>query len=99
LVNYEPCTAVSLFLLLEIGLLFEKSHYPLNTILKDFYYIMDASHVKIRTGIPGFDSILSGGFKEGRTVVLSGPPVVERQLLVYSFCILAQKILMSLECL
>ena len=30
--------------------------------------------VKVRTGIPGFDSIISGGFKEGRTVILSGPP-------------------------
>ncbi|MGI0010616.1 MAG: RAD55 family ATPase, partial [Nitrosopumilaceae archaeon] len=30
--------------------------------------------VKIRTGIPGFDSIISGGFKEGRSIILSGPP-------------------------
>lgn len=29
---------------------------------------------KIRTGIPGFDSLLSGGLREGRTVILSGPP-------------------------
>jgi KaiC/GvpD/RAD55 family RecA-like ATPase len=29
---------------------------------------------KVRTGIPGFDSILSGGFREGMNVVLSGPP-------------------------
>ena len=53
---------------------FTKSHYPLNTILGDFYYIMDASQMKIRTGIPGFDSIISGGFKEGRAIVLSGSP-------------------------
>ncbi len=35
---------------------------------------MDKSQIKIRTGIPGFDSIISGGFREGRTVVLSGSP-------------------------
>ncbi|MGC1709283.1 MAG: ATPase domain-containing protein [Nitrosotalea sp.] len=35
---------------------------------------MSASQVKVRTGIPGFDSIISGGFRQGRTVVLSGPP-------------------------
>jgi len=35
---------------------------------------MDASQVKIRSGIPGFDYMISGGFKEGRAVVLSGPP-------------------------
>jgi KaiC/GvpD/RAD55 family RecA-like ATPase len=35
---------------------------------------MDKSQIKIRTGIPGFDSIISGGFREGRTIVLSGPP-------------------------
>lgn len=29
---------------------------------------------KVRTGIPGFDSILSGGFREGMNVVLSGQP-------------------------
>ena len=29
---------------------------------------------KVRTGIPGFDSILSGGFREGMNVVLTGPP-------------------------
>ena len=36
--------------------------------------MMDSSQVKVRTGIPGFDSIISGGFREGRTIVLSGPP-------------------------
>ena len=30
--------------------------------------------IKVRTGIPGFDSIISGGFKEGRSIILSGPP-------------------------
>jgi KaiC/GvpD/RAD55 family RecA-like ATPase len=35
---------------------------------------MDESKIKIRTGIPGFDSIISGGFREGKTIVLSGPP-------------------------
>ena len=30
--------------------------------------------MKIRTGIPGLDSIISGGFREGRTIALSGPP-------------------------
>lgn len=35
---------------------------------------MDSSQIKVRTGIPGLDSIVSGGFREGRTIVLSGPP-------------------------
>lgn len=30
--------------------------------------------VKVRTGIPGFDSLLSGGLKQGKTIALSGPP-------------------------
>ncbi len=29
---------------------------------------------KIRSGISGFDSIISGGFRPGRSIVLSGPP-------------------------
>ncbi len=29
---------------------------------------------KVRTGIPGFDSVISGGFREGMNVVLSGSP-------------------------
>ena len=33
---------------------------------------MDNS-VKVRTGIPGFDSIVSGGFRQGQTIVISGP--------------------------
>ncbi len=32
------------------------------------------TQVKVRTGIPGFDSIISGGFREGKSIVLSGPP-------------------------
>jgi len=32
------------------------------------------SSIKVRTGVPGLDSILSGGFREGKTIVLSGPP-------------------------
>jgi len=30
------------------------------------------SELKIRTGIPGFDLIVDGGLKEGKTIVLSG---------------------------
>src|SRR5574340_1780161 len=37
------------------------------------FFILSLSH-KVRTGIPGFDSIMSGGFREGMNVVLSGPP-------------------------
>ena len=33
---------------------------------------MDNSDFKIRTGIPGFDLIIDGGLKEGKTIVLSG---------------------------
>src|SRR5574338_959122 len=29
--------------------------------------------VKVRTGIPGFDSVVSGGFRQGQTIVVSGP--------------------------
>ncbi|TLY03645.1 MAG: recombinase RecA [Thaumarchaeota archaeon] len=29
---------------------------------------------RVRTGIPGFDSVISGGFREGMNVVLSGSP-------------------------
>jgi circadian clock protein KaiC len=32
------------------------------------------STLKVRSGIPGFDSIVSGGFRSGKSVVLSGPP-------------------------
>jgi KaiC/GvpD/RAD55 family RecA-like ATPase len=34
--------------------------------------IVKNSDLKIRTGIPGFDLIIDGGLKEGKTVVLSG---------------------------
>lgn len=42
-------------------------------ILSEFF-MMNSPQVKVRTGIPGFDSIISGGFRQGRTIVLSGPP-------------------------
>ena len=32
------------------------------------------TQAKVRTGIPGFDSIVSGGLREGMTIVLSGSP-------------------------
>jgi len=35
---------------------------------------MDSTYSKIKTGIPGLDSMLSGGLKKGRSVILSGPP-------------------------
>ena len=35
---------------------------------------MDATYPKVKTGIPGLDSIISGGMKAGRTVTVSGPP-------------------------
>jgi circadian clock protein KaiC len=34
--------------------------------------IVNNSDLKIRTGIPGFDLIVDGGLKEGKTIVLSG---------------------------
>ena len=34
--------------------------------------IVNNPEVKIRTGIPGFDLIIDGGLKEGKTIVLSG---------------------------
>ena len=36
--------------------------------------MMGEDMTKIRTGIPGFDSVLSGGFGQGKTIALSGPP-------------------------
>ena len=30
-------------------------------------------YIKVRTGIPGFDSVVSGGFRQGQTIVVSGP--------------------------
>jgi KaiC/GvpD/RAD55 family RecA-like ATPase len=35
---------------------------------------MVESAFKIRSGIPGLDSIVSGGFRSGKSIVLSGPP-------------------------
>jgi len=35
---------------------------------------MDFTYSKVKTGIPGLDSIISGGLKKNRTVVISGPP-------------------------
>jgi KaiC/GvpD/RAD55 family RecA-like ATPase len=37
-------------------------------------FVMSESAHKVRSGIPGFDSIISGGFRPGRSIVLSGPP-------------------------
>lgn len=36
------------------------------------FLIVNNSDLKIRTGIPGFDLIVDGGLKEGKTIVLSG---------------------------
>jgi len=35
---------------------------------------MDSTYSKVKTGIPGLDSIISGGMKMGSTVTVSGPP-------------------------
>ena len=35
---------------------------------------MDYTYSKVKTGIPGLDSVISGGFKTGRSVSVSGPP-------------------------
>ena len=35
---------------------------------------MDSTFSKVKTGIPGLDTMLSGGMKMGRTVAVSGPP-------------------------
>jgi len=35
---------------------------------------MDSTYSKVKTGIPGLDSIISGGMKKGRAVTVSGPP-------------------------
>jgi circadian clock protein KaiC len=35
---------------------------------------MDSTYSKVKTGIPGLDSIISGGLKTGRAVTVSGPP-------------------------
>ena len=35
---------------------------------------MDSTYSKVKTGIPGLDSVISGGMKAGRSVTISGPP-------------------------
>jgi len=35
---------------------------------------MELTYSKIRTGIPGFDTMISGGLREGRPIVVCGPP-------------------------
>ena len=35
---------------------------------------MDSTYSKVKTGIPGLDSVISGGLKPGRSVTISGPP-------------------------
>jgi len=35
---------------------------------------MDFTYSKVKTGIPGLDSIMSGGLKQNRSVIISGPP-------------------------
>lgn len=35
---------------------------------------MESSYVKVKTGIPGLDSIMLGGLRQGRASVLLGPP-------------------------
>ena len=35
---------------------------------------MELTYTKVRTGIPGFDTIISGGLREGRPIVVCGPP-------------------------
>ena len=35
---------------------------------------MSTTYEKVKTGIPGLDTIMSGGLKQGRTTVVSGPP-------------------------
>src|SRR5574340_1268785 len=48
------------------------------------FFIMSLSH-KVRTGIPGFDSIMSGGLREGMNVVLSEPPGISKNTFVMQF--------------
>ena len=35
---------------------------------------MDSTYSKVKTGIPGLDSVISGGLKKNRSVTVSGPP-------------------------
>jgi circadian clock protein KaiC len=34
---------------------------------------MTLTYTKVRTGVPGFDKMISGGLREGRSIVLCGP--------------------------
>jgi KaiC/GvpD/RAD55 family RecA-like ATPase len=36
--------------------------------------MMGEEVITVRTGIPGFDTVLSGGFRQGKSIALSGPP-------------------------
>lgn len=54
------------FVICKIFLLF-KYNFP------DFH-MMDEEVIQVRTGIPGFDSVLAGGLRQGKTISLSGPP-------------------------
>lgn len=46
--------------------LFFKYNFP------DFHMMEEV--IQTRTGIPGFDSVLAGGLRQGKTISLSGPP-------------------------
>jgi KaiC/GvpD/RAD55 family RecA-like ATPase len=35
---------------------------------------MDFTYSKVKTGIPGLDSVISGGLKKNRSIIISGPP-------------------------
>ncbi|MGY5149219.1 MAG: RAD55 family ATPase [Candidatus Nitrosopumilus sp. bin_68KS] len=35
---------------------------------------MESTYSKVKTGIPGLDTVISGGMKAGRSVTVSGPP-------------------------
>jgi KaiC/GvpD/RAD55 family RecA-like ATPase len=35
---------------------------------------MDFTYSKVKTGIPGLDSIISGGLKKDRSIIITGPP-------------------------
>jgi KaiC/GvpD/RAD55 family RecA-like ATPase len=35
---------------------------------------MDFTYSKVKTGIPGLDSVISGGLKKDRSIIISGPP-------------------------
>ena len=35
---------------------------------------MDSTYSKVKTGIPGLDTVISGGMKSGQSITVSGPP-------------------------